>query len=492
MALADIHSKLAELSKKNPTIAFDEPSWSSFIEKAVGDTIFNQVLSVPTPLAGVKCELEIDAAQLTTQLTGTAAVAINKLFLRATLLAEGVAQGYLTKVEIEFKKIRANIVAPDGKVSLEADESPLYDSPPPDVTSPDRGRHIQALIDNHGWSQAKFDYFEKRQEPFLAGLLIEAYYPDLLKDLVILDLSTLLPSITFYGQISVREEVSSAGDRIVCFIPDFYEKVDTSPCVIDSIGETIRSGGSKVDGEKGRIVFEKVTGGVRKSYIDTPVGENKALVYAYIPEKAVEPLFGATKLLEQEKKKLISTGDSWKVGPFTVKHSYSLSLGGSFDFLLLKEGPVIDIVKIHESRGHLVIYVKIGKMKHKLCEATARGSHNVKYSGSLYADLSSGNLGFTGEFYDPTNIDYKFEIDTPLPDKIDKVFDRFVNDWCKPVVRLFLTYLLASVTWGFMSRFVFPASGESGGLAVAGYTTPDQKSMTIAVALRIGDDLEHF
>ncbi|TBF89190.1 hypothetical protein [Rhizobium leguminosarum] len=487
MGLVEIHRKLAEVSKENPTIAFDGQRWGSFMENAVRETLFSQVLQeVPTPLSGVLCELNIDTSQLTIELTGTAAIVISKLILRATLRAEKVTQGYLTNIEVKFDKITASIVAPDGKISLEMDDGPIYDAPPPDVNSPERDQHIKELKEKHGWSEQRLEYFVNRQEPFLSGLIVEAYYPDLLKDVVVLDLSVLLPSIKFFGRISVSEVTSSAGDRLVCFLPEFYEKVDVSPCVIDSIGQMIKSGGSQVNDQEGRVPFGTVNGSIRQKYLDEGAPKNTALVYAYIPEKAIEPLFGATKIIEEEKRKLVSTGDNWRVGPFTVKHSYSLTVGGSFGFLLRNEGPVVDIEKTHESRGHLEICVKVGKMKHKLCEANVRGSHDIKYSGSLYADLPSGNLGFTGEFYDPTNIDYKFEIETPLPDKIDKVFDRFVNDWCKPVVRLFLTYLLASVTWGFMSRFVFPSRGESAALALAGYITPDQKSMTIAVDINDG------
>lgn len=489
MALADIHSKLAELSQDNPTIAFDAESWASFVEKAVGEAIFSQELTVDVPFekqSGLNCVLEIDASQLKTKVTGTAAVEIRKLSLRATLTAEGVSQGYLTKISIDFTRIRANVIAPNGIVSLEVDEFPIYRALPPDVSSPDRKLHLKQLEEVHGWSRADLDKFIERREPCFTGNLIEAYYPELLRETVIFDLSKLVPSIKFYGEIFIREVVTSAGDEIICFIPEFYKKKDPCDCDVEHVEETVRSGGSRADKDKGAIYFSEINKGVRQGYIDKPVGANKGMLYAYIPENSVEPLFGARKILEQKEDSLVSTQDSWKVGPFYVKHSYRLTFGHTLSFSLRQEGPVIEIEKLHKSTGHLSVYAKIGKLKHKICDADVEASHNLKYSGSLYADLTSGNLGFTGEFYDPTNIDYDFRVNTSLPDVIDTVFDRFLNDWCKPVVRLFLTYLLASVTWGFMSRFVFPSSGESAALVVAGYITTDQKSMTIAVDLYHG------
>ncbi len=467
MPLADIHHAIAQEFRDSIAVAFNSKQWNALVGEVVRLSFGPfMVTSQPSMLPGIVFDATMDApGGVIVSVTSKDSIAVGGLELSVTLRADGVATGNLATYRIRFAAMVAKLAVKNGIVTLEPTNGSKYVTYPPDITDPDRPLHIDYLTANAGWTAEELDYYLQQIEPGVGYQIVSAFISDAFTEMEIFNLASLFPGISFRGEFTIKDLTVPTGEQLVCFAPDAFTKLDPTECAKDEVASHIVMKGSVAANDIDGVVTAATPSiKARKYYEQNPLGANIGQIYGYMPHNVLNQLFNPElTLVKDTTMTVVEDSGEHRVGPFMVKHFVQMKLRGMLALGPSMNGPIVDVVAAFYTYTAIDIDLKIGRFRTDLVSANARVDYELNYDGTLYSDLPSGNLGFVGEFYDPKNFDYKVGLNTPLPGVMDKVMTWFVNSVCKPVVRIFVTAILVTVTWPFMSRFSLPSNGSGAG-----------------------------
>jgi hypothetical protein len=217
-------------------------------------------------------------------------------------------------------------------------------------------------------------------------------------------------------------------------------------------------------------------------YIDNPVGENEGDVYVFVSEAASEKLFNSIEIIENNRDKLASSGDSWEIPPFLISHYYELVLARMLSFEWSPDGPVVNMALSVEQRFHVDVDLKVFKLRADLFDTTIDFKYEFRYSGVLLND--DVKLGFIGELYDPTNIDIHVDVNIAgIGGEVERAIEWLLNKIAVPIIRLYIVFLLISVSWTFVAPIVLTYFQAALVARLVGYVRPSPKEATMAVKL---------
>ncbi|MDB5586208.1 MAG: hypothetical protein JWP26_1178 [Devosia sp.] len=486
MSLKEIHEAVAAEFGDRITLSFDKQEWFRLAKDAAEQSLQSVTLTdLFTPLAELMADVEFDASTSRfeffppNQLTKMRARNITVTVSLKTAAGLGKISSYL----IEYAEINFEINVVDGKILLTPTQDQTYRANPPDRTDPYRQSHLDYLL-QHGWTQANLDDFTNVTEMFLGHTLGGMYVSDAFGGISIFDLSALFPGLKMSGSFNVKGLTVSATEEIVCFAPDFFEKLEPTPCSLEMVKDSIYSVASPnaPGSNSGKVRLNNLGPKIFRAYEDNPVLPNAGTIYAYVPKGATQVLFDPIETLKKGRDGLFSTGDSYRIGPFVVRHLLRLEVDPYVDMAWGEHGPSVKVGTSFRSHAELDVDLKIGKLRTDVASGSADSSFNPEYYGSLAADVSSGNLSFVGEFGSTAAVDFAFTIKTPLG-FADNIINWFLNSVCKPVLRGMFSLLLSSANWSFVSRAAIPFPSIDNGLDIGGYfrDSVDQMSMSVAI-----------
>jgi hypothetical protein len=454
MDITSIHTKLKEISSENlPNILFTEKIWlnqiETFTKEFFGDLKFD---FLETPLIGIYANISSSMTNLVTNAIDSTTIEVKNYKVEFELKTKENPTSFLSQHVIIFSSMIFKVTSKDGKISIRK-ESEQYKSFPPSLNTDDeRTLNFDVLFNNYNYSHDQIDYFITNQEP-IAGLLVaNGLLERFNKNFNLIDFSIMFPRIIFSGDFKI-ENIDIQGQKFVSFIPKLFEKKEASKCEQESVYNQTFSNGEYSNGEF------KVGGGI---YSTTYSGKTpnpnigrEGEIFLFLPNEVTKKLVEVNNTPNSKSILAKSEDDDWEIPPYLISHKLQISadkdLTVSWDnldpTLNVKLGVYIDF--------YIKLWIKVFRIKTKIGSADTSSEYVLDYKGKLL-ELYGGDLGFVGELWDPSNFKINtLDIDTVLPDWIDKIASKVLKYILEPTIRFFITKIMITVTWPLISKYIF-------------------------------------
>lgn len=525
MNVKEVHNELKSFNSTSPIIALTAKLWKSQVEIFSKDYFGKLAGSMmQTPLKGLFADFQVlgNGAIVEFEYEKLNDIQIKEYKIEFTLKTElslNSPEKYISRHVIAFKTIKFGISNKAGNAYLEKIDERYLAYPPRLATEEERNLQFEYLKNKHDWDNDQIEYFTCYQESSAGFLAASGLMEQLSKPFKIIDFHTMFPKFKFAGDFDIKlidldiNNDENDNDKLICFIPEEYELKEPTQCEIDQQRDrTIVTG--DYDGNNGEIT---VGGG---TYTSATVGKTPrprdsktSEIFIYLPHTTNENLFRLTNnskrqhVNEKNNKALhqiAKSSDSWEIPPFLLSHSAKLYAEDQVNFTWSGIQPVINLKIGIYLDFYLKLWMKVFRIKTHIGTVDSKNQYEIKYNGKL-VEFYNGDLGFVGELWDPSNFTIKnLELDTILPDFVDRVASKIIKVVLEPIIRYLLTKLVISVTWPFISKYIL--YGLAGGsepsssslvnnirhpnkvpmIELSNYhADPDQKSMTIGINRKI-------
>lgn len=462
-----IHNKLKEINTDNlPNILFRENIWNEQIENFTNDFLGNlkfEMLS--SPLVGINADVSTVVDKTKVKTIDSTTINVEDYQVEFSLKTKENALSYISKHTIIFSSIKFKILAKDGKVFLRK-ESEQYKSFPPSLnTEEERAKNFDTLITDYNYTQEQIDYFKSKQEP-IAGLLVaNALLERFNIDFGLIDFSMMFPKISLSGDFKIENLVINT-EKFISFIPQTFERKEPSKCDEESIYNQTFGNGHYNNGQfkvGGGVFSTKISGN-----IPTPNTGKEGEIFLFLPNEATKKLV-AIDNSKDTKVVLAKSEDDWEIPPYLVSHKVKLSADNDLTVSWDNLDPTLNVKLGIYLDFYINLWIKVFKIKTFIGSADTKSQYVLDYKGKLI-ELYSGDLGFVGELWDPTNFAIiDLEIDTGLPDSLDKIASKILKFVLEPIIRIFITKVMITVTWPLISKYIFYGlSGESTNMSSSG------------------------
>ncbi len=472
MKIQKIHKALQDLKKDTPIIAFLRPMWETQLAKFSKDYFGGLKLKdVETPLDGIVADIKV-LQNGVTNYKKYDSIAHEEYILEFELKVkkdDGNKQqqryarpsGYISRHQIRFESIEFEVSTTGGNVFLQK-VSEKYFSKPPDIGSTIREDHFDVLRTYYNYTNGKIDYFIRYQEPASGLLVANGILERFNNPFKIVDFDIMFPRIRFSGDFEFLD-LKIDNDDLICFLPSEFNLLPPSKCDEQIQRNRTYGSGSYKNGEFniGGGAFPSVSVGSKPN----PSGSKKSEIFFYLPQGAGELLFKLSKPSEQNFASapitFAKSSDKWEIPPFLIDHSAKIRASEQVKITWNKTQPIVGLEVKFLFDFKLKVWLKVFRLKTKIAGINTSNQYKLDYEGKIL-ELYTGDLGLVGELYDPTNVTIKnLNLDTILPDSIDRVASRILKFVLEPILRYFITKLMISVTWPLISKYIlFGLAGE--------------------------------
>lgn len=463
MDISLIHDKLKEISSNNlPNILFKEEIWHEQIKLFTSeffDTLKLDLLE--TPLVGIFADIstippaismDLSNPSSNIQIINSTTIEVKNYRVDFSLKTKENPASFISKHTIIFSSFIFKIITKDGKIFL-SKESEKYKSFPPSLNSGDeRTINFNTLLNIYNYSQDQIDYFVTNQEP-IAGLLVaNGLLERFNENFNLIDFSTMFPRIIFSGDFKIQN-IDINSDKFVSFIPELFEKKEASKCEQESVYNQTFSNVQYSNGEF------KVRGGVYSTKYSgknpQPNNGKEGEIFLFLPNEATKKLVEINTTSNSKTILAKSEDDNWEIPPYLVSHRLQISADKDLTVNWDNLDPTLNVKLGIYLDFYINLWIKIFKVKTKIGSAGTSSQYELDYKGKLL-ELYSGDLGFVGELWDPTNFKINMlDVDTGLPDWIDKIASKVLKYILEPVIRFFITKIMITVTWPLISKYIF-------------------------------------
>lgn len=454
MDINSIHSKLKEISSENlPNILFKEIIWrdqlEAFTNEFFGELKFDLL---ETPLIGIYANISSSMTNLVINSIDSTTIEVKNYKIEFELKTKENPTSFISQHTIIFSSIIFKIISKDGKISLQK-ESEQYKSFPPSLNSNDeRTLNFNILLNNYNYSQDQIDYFILNQEP-IAGLLVaNGLLERFNKTFNLIDFSIMFPRIIFSGDFKI-ENIDIQGEKFVSFIPEMFEKKESSKCEQEAVYNQTFSNGEYSNGEfkVGGGIYSTTYSGKKPNPNEGKEGE----IFLFLPNEATKKLVEVNNTTNTKVVLAKSEDENWEIPPYLISHKLQISADKDLNVSWDNLDPTLNVKLGVYLDFYIKLWIKVFRIKTKIGSADTSSQYVLDYKGKLL-ELYSGDLGFVGELWDPTNFKINaLDIDTGLPDWIDKIASKVLKYILEPIIRFFITKIMITVTWPLISKYIF-------------------------------------